>query len=485
MAPVPSIRIQSCNDAPVRADGAFVLYWMIAARRPGYNFGLQRAIELAVEHGVGLVVLEPLRCDYRWASDRLHRFVIDGMQANARAFDKPGIAYYPYIEPLKHAGRGLLGALAEYAVCVVTDEYPCFFLPHMVESAAQQLGVRVEQVDSNGLLPLRAAEREFTVAHSYRRFLQKQLSPHLSQLPRPDPLAGLNLPPVNLPPGVVQRWAPATLNEVNDLSGLPIDHDVPPVQTSGGWSAARSHLEGWLHRALTTYEEDRNHPDEGGPSGVSAWLHFGHLSSYEVFEQLGAQEDWTPDKLTGKTDGRRGWWGMSENGEAYIDQLVTWRELGFQWCHKQPEDYDRFDSLPEFARTTLQRHASDKRPNLYSLQQFENAETHDEIWNAAQRQLVIEGRIHNYLRMLWGKKILHWTETPQQALEFMVHLNNKYALDGRDPNSYSGITWCLGRFDRAWGPERPVFGKVRYMTSDSTRRKCRMEDYLQRFGPDA
>ena len=119
------------------------------------------------------------------------------------------------------------------------------------------------------------------------------------------------------------------------------------------------------------------------------------------------------------------------------------------------------------------------------LQQFEDAETHDEVWNAAQRQLVIEGRIHNYLRMLWGKKILHWTESPQQALEFMIHLNNKYALDGRDPNSYSGIMWCLGRFDRAWGPERAVFGKVRYMTSAPTRRKCHMEDYLSRFGPDA
>jgi deoxyribodipyrimidine photo-lyase len=130
---------------------------------------------------------------------------------------------------------------------------------------------------------------------------------------------------------------------------------------------------------------------------------------------------------------------------------------------------------------TLGKHASDRRPHLYSMERFEGAETDDPLWNAAQRQLVREGRIHNYLRMLWGKKILEWSPSPHEAMETMVHLNNKYALDGRDPNSTSGILWILGRYDRAWGPERPIFGTVRYMSSENTARKVRVAGYLQRY----
>ncbi len=148
---------------------------------------------------------------------------------------------------------------------------------------------------------------------------------------------------------------------------------------------------------------------------------------------------------------------------------------------RNPHSYDRYDSLPDWAQKTLAEHADDQRPYLYSLEQFERASTHDSIWNAAQRQLVREGVMQNYMRMLWGKKILHWTESPQQALEFMIELNNKYALDGRDPNSYSGIFWTLGRYDRAWGPKRPVFGAIRYMTSESAEKKLRLKSYLKKY----
>ncbi|MEM7558992.1 MAG: deoxyribodipyrimidine photolyase, partial [Planctomycetota bacterium] len=169
-----------------------------------------------------------------------------------------------------------------------------------------------------------------------------------------------------------------------------------------------------------------------------------------------------------------------EDAEAFIDQLCTWREIGFNMCWREP-NYEQLDSLPDWTQKTIKEHAGDEREYVYSLEQFENAETHDEIWNAAQRQLVREGRIHNYLRMLWGKKILHWTPSVADALEIMIELNNKYALDGRDPNSYSGIFWVLGRYDRAWGPERPIFGKIRYMTSESTARKHSLKEYLKRF----
>lgn len=171
---------------------------------------------------------------------------------------------------------------------------------------------------------------------------------------------------------------------------------------------------------------------------------------------------------------------MGPGAEAFLDQLVTWRELGFNMC-MLGTGWDRYESLPGWALKTLEAHGNDSRPSLYKLEDFEAAETHDVLWNAAQRQLISEGRIQNYLRMLWGKKILEWSPSPRTALEVMVELNNKYALDGRDPNSYSGIFWVLGRYDRAWGPERPIFGKIRYMSSESTARKFHLKKYISKY----
>lgn len=166
---------------------------------------------------------------------------------------------------------------------------------------------------------------------------------------------------------------------------------------------------------------------------------------------------------------------------TFSTQLITWREVGYNFCAKR-EDYGRFESLPDWAQKTLQKHARDERAYVYTLEKFEAGETHDPLWNAAQRQLVREGRIHNYLRMLWGKKILEWSASPRDAAANLIHLNNKYALDGRDPNSYSGIFWCLGRYDRPWRPERPIFGTIRYMSSENTARKFSVKNYLREYG---
>jgi deoxyribodipyrimidine photo-lyase len=171
---------------------------------------------------------------------------------------------------------------------------------------------------------------------------------------------------------------------------------------------------------------------------------------------------------------------MSHNAEAFLDQLITWRELGYNMCANL-QTYDRYESLPAWAQETLDRHRKDPRPSLYGLDRFETAGTHDPMWNAAQTQLKREGRLHNYLRMLWGKKILEWTRSPEEAVDIMIHLNNKYALDGRNPNSYTGIFWTLGRYDRPWAPERPVFGKIRYMSSQNTARKLRLKQYLRKY----
>src|SRR5262249_8243021 len=227
---------------------------------------------------------------------------------------------------------------------------------------------------------------------------------------------------------------------------------------------------------------ERNEPRRDVASGLSPFLHFGHLSVHEVFQALARCEKWKPEKLALRATGRReGWWNMTASAEAFLDEIITWRELGFNFsAHRQ--DYGKYESLPDWAKNALREHAKDHREQVYSLHEFAAAKTYDPLWNAAQRQLLQEGKIHNYLRMLWGKKILEWTKTPQEALEIMIHLNNKYGLDGRDPNSYSGIFWVLGRYDRPWAPVRPVFGPIRYMSSVNTARKFSVKDYIRRYG---
>jgi deoxyribodipyrimidine photo-lyase len=462
---------------------------MIAFRRTTWNFALDRALEWAERLGKPLVVLEALRCDYPWASDRMHSFVVDGMAENACRFEGTGVLHYPFMEIEPNAGKGLLRAMAAHASVVVTDDFPCFFLPRMVAAAAAQVAVRMEAVDSNGLLPLGASARVFSTAYSFRRFLQNELPLHLMEFPKANALANATIPAANgVPREITAKWPRMSASLLNGdrsfLAKMPINHSVRRVAARGGTSAAQALLKKFVENKLESYLEERNDPDRNAASGLSPYLHFGHVSAHQIFSEMMEHEGWSAEHLALRATGSRtGWWGVSRAAEAFLDQLVTWRELGFNFS-SQRKDYDQFDSLPEWARRTLREHARDERAYVYTVEEFEQAATHDPLWNAAQTQLVREGRIHNYLRMLWGKKILEWSPSPAKALEIMMELNNKYALDGRDPNSYCGIFWCLGRYDRPWGPERPVFGTVRYMSSANTARKLRVEEYLRNYTPN-
>ena len=433
-----------------------------------------------------LVVLEALRCGYPWASDRIHRFALDGMAENACWLEGTEVLYYPYLEPKPNAGQGLLAALASHACVVVTDEFPRFFVPSMVASETRQVPVLIEVVDSNGLLPLRQAEQPFPTAFAFRRFLQRELPQHLAEFPKANALLNAKLPKATvLPPAILKRWPKASPRLLNSgdrvLASISLDHGIPPVETRGGSTPAQTLLREFLRNKLASYAEARNEPEQNATSELSPYLHFGHISVHQIFSEITGQEGWSLNHLALRATGSRtGWWGVSQAAEAFLDQVVTWRELGFNCCQTR-NDYDQFESLPEWALKTLRLHARDERSYVYTHEQFERAKTHDPLWNAAQTQLVREGRIHNYLRMLWGKKILEWTRSPAKALEIMVDLNNKYALDGRDPNSYSGIFWCLGRYDRPWGPERPVFGTVRYMSSENTARKFNVREYVREY----
>ncbi|MDJ0953660.1 MAG: deoxyribodipyrimidine photolyase [Acidimicrobiia bacterium] len=472
---VPTNRIRLLNERPVSSGGTHVLYWMTAYRRTQSNFALQRAGDWARHLGLPLVVLSALRLDYPWASDRTHAFILDSMADVAGALGQSNAVVLNYVEAERGGGKGLLAALAADAALVVGDDAPVFFLPAMSKAAAERLPVTFEVVDHNGLLPLAATDRVFNRAFDLRRFLQKELPQHLDETPA---IAPGELPPApsDLLQSVHDRWA-SPPPESSLLPSLALDHSVAALPKKGGEKEAIATLQRFVGRGLDRYAE-RNHPDDDVASGLSPYLHFGNISVHEVFRAVADAEGWTPADLADTSSGARsGWWGMGEGAESFLDQIVTWRELGYRAARYVP-DNGSYDALPNWAKATLAEHSADVREYVYSQAQLEAGETHDDLWNAAQRQLREEGAIHNYLRMLWGKKILEWTGSPEEAHDTMFALNDRYALDGRDPNSISGIHWVLGRYDRAWGPERPIFGKVRYMSSESARRKLRLTEYL-------
>ena len=487
----PSTRLRPLNDLPAKPGGQYVLYWMTAARRTQWNYALDRAIEVAVSLGKPLIVLEALRCDYPWASERIHQFIMQGMADNLAAFQGTGIQYYPYVEPAIGAGKGLLRSLAEDACIVITDDSPVTFLPRMVRAGSELVGVRMEGIDSNGILPLGSTPKAYFRAHDFRRFLQRELKPHLAQPPKRDPISETPLRSMReLPGAITRRWPVATSEQLTassqTLSSLPINHEIQGVSIRGGQSSGSRVLAEFVEKVpgLGNYGTGRNHPDASSTSGLSPFLHFGHISAHEVLHASTKRAHWTPEKIRPVRNGTRiGWWGLREETESFLDQLVTWRELGLNFARNR-DDIQKYSSLPDWAQTTLSEHASDVRPHSYTKSEFEAAATHNALWNAAQTELKRTGRMHNYLRMLWGKKILHWSPSPELAAEIMLELNDKYALDGRDPNSYSGIFWVLGRYDRPWGPERDVFGKVRYMSSKNTLRKLRLSSYLAKWSPE-
>lgn len=489
MAPVPPSRIQAANTAVAPPDGRLIVYWMTAQRRLQHNPALQHAVALARDNDLPLVIVEAVRCDYPFASHRFHAFILQGMADNRERAAGRGAFLHTVVETAPGDTRGLLAAWARLAHTVVADAHPGFFFPKMLSAAAAQLTCPLIAVDGIGLLPLQASPKPFARAHDFRRHLQKTLPEHLEWQPLVDPLAGsplAELPENDDVKAILGRWPQASdavlAATPAALQRLPIDASVPVAPVQGGSTAAIAQWQAFLDRHLAHYGSDRNHPDASGASGLSPWLHFGHISPFRLLADIADREGWSPDQCADKATAKReGWWGLSPGAEAFLDELITWRELGHHYAH-HVEDPTVWESLPAWARTTLEAHAHDTRDWHYTREQLAGALTHDRVWNAAQRELVETGRMHNYLRMLWGKRILEWSAHPRDAMDTMFWLNDRYALDGRDPNTASGVGWVLGRFDRAWGPVRPIFGKIRYMSSENTVRKLKMKQYLARWG---
>ena len=495
-------RVRTVSQHEINPNGRFILYWMTACRRYNYNASLDYAISLSKELSKPILVVEAVSITHKFANDRILSFMIQGMMNNSRDFEENNITYIPWVEIKQKAGDKILLSLSKHASCVILDDYPTYTPNKILRAAPKILKLRVDAVDSNGILPMIWAEKEFTTAYSFRKYMQKNLVDALQTIPAMNSMDGvednLSLTSDDLEflreetdleaTPLEWLWRVAEGGTVGDraMADFPIDHSVPAVkETIGGIDEARMRLQKFLNYKLNKYSIDRNNPDTPAVSGLSPWLHFGHISSFEIIKKVFDKENWSVGSLNHEDTGkgtRSGWWGTSESASSFLDQIITWRELGFNYAYNRI-DHATIETIPNWAKISMSEHINDDR-TLYSLEELEQAETHDEIWNASQRELLRTGQMHNYMRMLWGKKILEWSPDPETAAERMIYINDKWALDGRDPNSYTGIFWVLGRHDRAWGPERPIFGKVRYMSSESAMRKLKLKNYLERYAKE-
>jgi deoxyribodipyrimidine photo-lyase len=480
MCSVDSERVRRVNRGEPAAQGEYVLYWMQIFRRLEHNHALDHALDWAARLQKPLVIYEGLKLGYPWASRRLHRFVLEGMADNAATARKLGLNYWPFVETAQQSGRGLLRRLADRACLVVTDDFPCFIIPEQTAALAAHTETAVLAVDSNSVVPLARLGPAVVSAAQLRRRIHKAFADAWPNRASKQP---------QIPDAVRKRvaapfatWRPAGLDRF--LKTLPVDASVPPVAAMpGGSRAARTRLREFVRQRLRGYAEHRSAPAApaaGHASGLSPYLHFGHISIEEVVEHvLDSTGGWSPRRLCMKAAGKReGFFGASVDANAFLDEAITWRDVGLNWHWSRRADTVSLErALPGWALATLRQHRRDRRAFVYDRAEWEAGATHDPLWNAAQRELVATGTIHNYLRMLWGKKVIEWSKTPEDAYATLVHLNNKYALDGRDPNSYTGILWCFGLFDRPWAPERAVLGSVRYMSSENTARKFALAGY--------
>lgn len=478
-------RLRRLNDRPVAKTGSYVLYWMQSARRLRSNHALDYAAMCAQELAKPLVIYEGLRRDYPWSSARHHAFIVAGMKDNAEAARSLGVSYWPFVEAPDRPARGLVTKIARKAALVVTDDFPCFVIPEQSRALAAKADRAVFAVDSNGVVPLSLLGDAPYAAANLRPRIHRHFAEAFAHRAEPAPkLSRFARKQVDPPFDPCDLRDPAAV-----VAAAAVDPTVPAVaDRPGGWKAAIARLAAFLRDGLKVYATDRSRPMPPAAfhgSGLSPYLHFGHVSIEDVVaEVFRATGGWSEARLDDEHRGKReGFFGSDANANAFLDEALTWRDVGYVWHRSRRGDTVSLEkALPRWALATLHARASDRRAFEYSSEEWESAATHDPLWNAAQKELAATGTIHNYMRMLWGKKVIEWSRTPDEAYATLVHLNNKYALDGRDPNSYTGILWCFGLFDRPWAPERPVFGQIRYMSSDNTAKKFRLGPYLEWTG---
>ena len=450
LQPVQHTRLQRLNDHEPK-KGLYVLYWMQQSQRAEYNHALEYAVQQANALGQGVLVGFGLMDDYPGANLRHYTFMLEGLLETQASFAKQGIKMI--IQRGSPADVALnLGRKASLIVC---DRGYLSYQKIWRAQVARSATCPVVQVESEVVVPIEVVSNKAEyAARTIRPKIYKHLNDYL----------------VPLKSGVVEKSSldlkisSLNLKKVGAvLHKLPLDCSVAAVTRffKGGTSQGKAKFDEFIEKRLGHYVDNRNQPQTDDISHMSPYLHFGQLSPLYLALRIKAAEN-----------------RLKEAQDAYLEELIVRRELAMNFVHYTPH-YDSFTCLPQWAQKTLNQHQKDPREYLYTRSRLEAAETHDAYWNAAMREMKITGFMHNYMRMYWGKKILEWSKTPEHAFQTMLSINNKYFLDGRDPNSYTGVLWVFGLHDRAWF-ERPVFGKIRYMAASGLERKCDIRGYVKK-----
>jgi deoxyribodipyrimidine photo-lyase len=444
-------RIRHLNEEPVRRSRGYLLYWMQRAQRACWNHALEHAIRLANELELPLLAGFALTPAFPGGNRRSYAFMLDGLGQTQGHLAERGI---PLVVRQGDPPQAI-AALAANAALVVTDRGYLRAQRAWRRELADGLPCRLVQVETDAVVPADVAtQKEEYAARTIRPRIHRHLDDYLVALEEtPLERDGLGHP---LAEG-------ASLGEASALlDGLDLPKQPAPVSHwRGGPDHAHALLDAFCQERLPRYAEARNEPAADATSHLSPYLHFGQISPLEV--ALRAREHRV---------------AHTESVEAFLEELIVRRELAINLCLHHPS-YDSIACLPDWARGTLADHADDPRPVRYTPQQLETAETQDAYWNAAQREMLVTGKMQGYMRMYWGKKILEWTPDPAAAYDLALTLNDRYELDGRDPNGYAGVAWCFGKHDQAW-KERPILGKVRYMNANGLERKFDMDAYVAR-----
>lgn len=461
-------RRRTLRGGEARPDGAYVLYWMQMYQRGVENAALDEAIRRANQLDLPLLVYQGLNPSYPLANDRIHTFVLQSARDVARTLRERGIAYRFHLR--RETGDDpppVAAQLADGAACVVVDDFPAFILPRMTQALVYRTadtGVPIDAVDANGLVPLSVIPDRQYAAYTIRPRLHARIPEFLVPEPSPE-LANRAAPELPLDEKAFVDLAELETDEITALvSSCEIDHGISPSAVHvGGRRAALDRLDRFIRDRLDDYAAHRSDPGREATSGLSPYLHFGCLSTGEIVRAV----------LSVDAD--------DESVDDFLEELVIRRELAYNFCRYTPvAEHTTLDALPDWARKTLAEHADDPRDPVYDRERLEEAGTHDELWNAAQRELLVTGTFHGYLRMLWGKNVIRWTRDYSTAQRFMIDMHHRYALDGRNPNTYANILWCFGLHDRAFR-ESEVLGKLRPLKSSSTRRKFDIDSYLERI----
>ena len=455
-------RIKSINNKKIQ-QGEYVLYWMQASQRTEYNQALEYAIEEANLMDQPLLVLFTLNDKMAEVNERNYYFILEGLKEVERNLTIRGIKFITlYQSPPEAVKR-----LSKQASLVIVDRDYLKPTRAWREKASSLINCHMFQVESNVVVPVEeASDKEEYAAYTIRKKINSRRGYYLKPLPEKDlnnPSLDLNLSKIFADGDFFPRGKIIDLSTSPDqiIDQMDIDHSVKKVSTFiGGTGQAKKHLDHFIAEKLNDYPELSSDPNADCTSHLSPYLHFGQISPIYIALKVMDTES------TGK--------------EEFLEQLIVRRELGFNFVYyNQNYDNSLEDILPRWANETLRQHQGDQRDHIYTRDELEKARTHDKYWNAAHMEMVNTGKMHNYMRMYWGKKILEWSKTPQKAYDNALYLNNKYSLDGCDPISFAGIAWCFGKHDRAWA-ERKIYGKVRYMNANGLKRKFDPDKYADR-----